>query len=87
MRKYTAMISVFSVSLVCFIGCSSYSITYNTNPIGAALVCGGTSEGYTPVTLEYDKKKFKENPYTQECEAIWMSGARETFPNDWRVKL
>lgn len=82
MRKYTAMIGVLGVSLMCFIGCSSYSITFNTNPIGAMLVCDGVSEGYTPVTLEYDKKKLKENPYIQECEAIWMSGARATFSND-----
>lgn len=65
------------------IGCSSghYGITYNTNPIGANLVCGGQSKGYTPVTLYYT---FKDGYYsTQECEAVWISGARATFPNWW----
>lgn len=64
-------------------GCfsSSYGITYNTNPTGANLVCGGQSKGYTPVTLYYT---FKDGYYsTVECEAIWISGARATFPNWW----
>ncbi|WP_297571589.1 hypothetical protein [Helicobacter sp. UBA3407] len=65
------------------IGCSSghYGITYNTNPIGANLVCGGQSKGYTPVTLYYT---FENDNYnTVECEAIWISGARATFQNYW----
>lgn len=83
MKKCAVITSMFSMSLMCFIGCSSYSITYNTNPIGAALICEGVPRGYTPLTLEYNKKKLKENPHTQECEAFWMSGARAAFPTDW----
>ena len=63
------------------VGCSSYPVTFNTNPPGALLVCGGVSRGYTPVTLYADFEN--DNYYMPECEAIWVSGARATYPTYW----
>ncbi len=80
---------VFFVGLLLVIsGCSSsqYSITYNTEPTGAALICNGVNLGYTPTTLYYtpsadDRKKGYFN--TQKCFAGWVSGARKDFSNTW----
>ncbi|WP_104759016.1 hypothetical protein [Helicobacter bizzozeronii] len=64
-----------------FLGCS-YHVSYATNPMGAMLVCGGKSMGYTPLTLSYKKGNLKKNPHVQPCEAVWISGAEASFPTD-----
>lgn len=70
-----------------FMGCSSrYSITYNSNPTGASIVCNGINYGYSPVTLYYDlsdyDKKHKELR-TVHCAAYWISGAIENYSTTW----
>lgn len=69
---------ILCMSAILLAGCS-YPITYNTNPIGATLVCGGETIGYTPETLYYKKSDLKKSPYTQKCEAIWISGLEKFF--------
>ena len=63
-------------------GCS-YAVTFNTNPIGANIICGGVNQGYSPVNLEYNKKALKEHNFRIEsCETVWISGARIEFPDN-----
>lgn len=69
-------------------GCASsgYEITYNTEPRGAAIICDGTNEGYSPVTLTYspdENNKKYGTMKTRPCTAIWSSGARKVFSNTW----
>lgn len=70
-------------------GCSSgYSITYNTEPTGASVVCNGTNYGYSPVTLNYtpDGNNKKSGILkTTTCTAIWSSGARKVFSDSWNL--
>lgn len=79
------MILLMSVVSVFVSACSrKYPITYNTNPVGANVVCAGISKGYSPITLYYDSKEFEKTNYrTQQCEAIWVSGARSYFSSEW----
>ncbi len=71
-------------------GCASgYGITYNTEPIGASIICGGTNEGYSPVELNYSPdENDKENGVfrTVPCSAIWSSGVSKSFGNTWDLK-
>ena len=68
-------------------GCASgYSITYNTEPIGATIICGGKNWGYSPVTLNYspDEDNKKSGFFTTvPCGAIWSSGVRKSFNPTW----
>jgi len=68
-------------------GCSSkYSITYDTDVKGAMLYCQGKNWGYTPFTLYYepDDEAWERGSFqTQQCEARWASGARETYSTWW----
>ena len=71
-----------SIVLFCSNGCmrGGYGVNYDSNPTGAALICEGQHKGYTPVTLYYD---FDDGNYlTQECEAVWLSGATAKYQND-----
>ena len=76
---------LLAFAFVLFVGCSSkYVITYNTNPTGANIICEGASQGYSPVSLYYNKKSLKKHNYkTSPCKAVWISGAVEYFSNDW----
>jgi len=70
-------------------GAKQYSITYNTNPTGASIVCQGINKGYSPVTLYYtpDDKQWKYGEMrTISCTANWVSGARKNFTNTWDLK-
>lgn len=68
-------------------GCSSgYGITYDTDVDGALLYCGGENKGFTPKRLYYDisKEDKKRGSFRSvECEARWVSGARETYSAWW----
>lgn len=62
-------------------GCASkYSVTFDSYPQGATLVCNGTNWGYTPKTLYYDKE-VKNQSYLSlsSCSANWSSGARKSY--------
>ena len=71
-------------------GCASgYSITYETEPMGASIICNGQNEGYSPVELIYspDENDMKSGLFTtQPCGAIWSSGVRKSFDNTWDLK-
>ena len=71
-------------------GCASgYSITYNTEPIGASIICNGQNKGYSPVTLNYSPdENDKENGIfrTIPCGAIWSSGVSKSFSTTWDLK-
>ena len=68
-------------------GCASnYSVTYDSNPQGAALVCGGANEGTTPKTISYDideidKKLGFYRPIP--CGANWISGAYKPYDKNF----
>jgi len=80
-----ALVLIFITILTA--GCSSsYNITYDTDVDGAMLVCGGQNKGYTPTTLSYNiSEESRSRGYlrTVECEARWVSGARDAFSTDW----
>jgi hypothetical protein len=72
---------VLLVPLFILGGCSSkYVVTFDTTPQGATLVCSGKNWGHTPKKLYYDES-VKQQPYlnVSNCEAHWVSGARETY--------
>lgn len=63
-----------------------YKITYNTEPIGASVICNGTNEGYSPVTLNYSPNEdHKKMGYIKaaSCTATWISGVKKDFTNTW----
>ena len=70
-----------------FVGCGSkeYAITYNTNPIGANIVCSGVGKGLSPLTLYYDRDGINDEGflYTQPCKAIFSSGYEDYYGNKW----
>jgi len=78
-----ALILVCLACLLCVFNACSYSITYNTNPIGAQIICAGKSIGFSPITLKYDQLTLEKSPYTEPCEDYWISGAKASFPNFW----
>jgi len=81
--------NILYLSLVIFLltGCASgYKITYNTEPKGASVICNGTNEGYSPVTLNYslnEQNKQIGSMNTVPCAAIWSSGVKKGFSNTW----
>ena len=70
-----------------FIGCGSkeYAITYNTNPIGANIVCSGMGKGLSPLTLYYDRDGINDDGflYTAPCKAAFSSGYEDYFSVEW----
>lgn len=69
-------------------GCASsgFRITYATEPAGAAIICSGTNQGYSPVTLTYqpdERTKEYGRMTTQPCVANWSSGVKQSFPRSW----
>ena len=81
---------VIFVVLLPFYGCSSqYAITYDSNPVGAQVVCQGVNKGYSPLTLHYspDKEDWDRGVfYTIPCGAVWISGAKSTYDNKWDLQ-
>lgn len=79
----------FLISVMMFItGCASnrYSVTFDTVPQGATLICAGQSYGYTPVTRYYSKDASNVNAINVgDCEAVWSSGAKSQYPSDLAV--
>ena len=48
--KFQRLLGLLLISFLS--GCASgYSITYNTEPTGATIICNGQNEGYSPVEL------------------------------------
>ena len=81
-------IIIGGLGILILTGCGSkqYSITYNTNPEGASIVCNGINKGYSPVTLYYtpDDKQWQYGKMrTISCTANWISGAKKDFSNTW----
>lgn len=69
-----------------FVGCGGdYGITYNTNPIGANIICGGVGKGLSPLTLYYDRDGIDDDGflYTTPCKAVFSSGYVDYFDNKW----
>ena len=63
-------------------GCASsqYQVTYDTNPRAAAITCGGQQQGYSPLTLYYQKDAAINGVInTSPCSAKWTSGAEASF--------
>ena len=82
------LINPKTLAIVCTLlmlsACSSskYSVLFDSIPQGASLVCEGKNYGYTPQRLYYDES-VKNQSYmnVSSCEAIWSSGARESYPS------
>lgn len=71
-----------------FMACSNqYAITYNTNPIGASIVCGGIGKGLSPLTLYYDRDGINDKGflYTTPCKAVFSSGYVDYFGYLWNT--
>ena len=70
--------ALLAIMVWVFVGCGSkeYAITYNTNPIGANIVCGGVGKGLSPLTLYYDRDGINDEGllYTTPCKAVFSSG-------------
>lgn len=85
-RKFKSII-ISGLGILILSGCSSkYSITYNTNPEGASVVCQGVNKGYSPVRLYYtpdENQKKVGSMRTVPCTAYWVSGAKKDFGNTW----
>lgn len=86
-------IMVVAISGLLFSGCATkepkqysiqYSITYNSNPTGAAVVCDGVDMGYTPLTLKYTPNSSADLfMITKPCAANWISGAKADYTTKW----
>jgi len=83
--KIKSIISMMMV--IALTGCASgYSITYNTEPKGASIICNGINEGYSPVRLNYspdENNKRMGTMNTVPCTAVWSSGFRKNFSDTW----
>lgn len=70
-------------------GCDSgYKITYNTEPVGASIICNGKNEGYSPVTLNYSPNENNKKigfMKTVPCTATWSTGVRKSYTNTWNL--
>ena len=62
-------------------GCSSkYSVTFDSNPKGAVVICNGKNWGYTPKTLYYDERvKQLSSLDISSCSANWVSGYNKNY--------
>jgi hypothetical protein len=81
--------SILILSLIMLAGCSTsnkYQVTYDSDPQGATLICGGEDQGYTPVILYYDESVRLE-PYinVSNCSANWRSGVKQTYSTKLNV--
>ena len=81
--------SILILSLIMLAGCSTsnkYQVTYDSDPQGATLICGGEDRGYTPVILYYDESVRLE-PYinVSNCSANWVSGVKQTYATKLKV--
>ena len=90
MNKKIKILIIGSIGII-LSGCGAkqYSITYNTNPTGASVICQGINKGYSPLTLYYtpDEKQWDDGQMrTISCTANWISGARKTFGTTWDLK-
>lgn len=57
-----------------------YSITFDSNPQGATLICGGKNRGYTPKTIRYNSSMRKHATIDiSYCSAHWVSGVSKEY--------
>lgn len=88
----------FIVILVVFSGCGGspepkvetvkqFHVTYQTNPSGAMLVCGGQNFGYTPQRLSYNIMDSYGFAYVQPCTVTWVSGATATSGENGTLRI
>lgn len=81
--KYTLLAIMACGFVAC--GNNQYAIQYNTNPIGANIVCDGVGKGLSPLTLYYDRDGIDDKGflYTTPCKAVFSSGYVDYFDNKW----
>lgn len=65
-----------------FTGCfSTYSFTFDSVPSGAAVICGGEHQGYTPLVMNANAE-FEKLPNIfplNDCSANWISGYSKSY--------
>lgn len=85
--KRSSFLTLFLILIVS--GCStnnSYRVTYNSEPIGASVICGGLHQGYAPVTLSYGLSEHNRQIKalrTVSCKATWSSGYTKAYSGYW----
>lgn len=84
MHRFIKLTYVSTVALLAGCASSDYLVQYDSTPQSAMVVCNGTQRGYTPLNLYYPKSAIDGIGYlhTQECKAVWSSGAIATFDHD-----
>jgi hypothetical protein len=79
---------IFTISTLLASCASNYGVTYDSEPRGASLICGGINQGYTPTTLYYklsEENKKSGTLNTVPCHAIWISGASDNFSSSFSL--
>ena len=79
MKKFGVLIALTYLLTGCG---NNYRVTYDSVPQGATLICNGQNYGYTPRTLNFNKKAVMSGPRVvslDECSANWASGARKNY--------
>lgn len=78
MKKIFSLIALGITAVLSGCASNQYAVTYNSDPEGAQLYCGGVAKGYTPVKLYYTlDEETKKRGYlnTVPCSVKWVSGA------------
>jgi hypothetical protein len=80
-------ISVILAALSMTVGCSpKYQVKLDSSPQGASVVCAGTRQGYTPVTINlYKDPKNPSYINASGCSARWASGASAAYPAQLKI--
>ena len=87
MNQITIKATVIAVLCLFLLGCSRSArhvpsgptITYTSSPIGAYVVCGGDTLGFTPLTRNVPIYMYHMASKSSGCSAQWLSGAVSDF--------
>ncbi|NTV46574.1 MAG: hypothetical protein HGB11_08680 [Chlorobiales bacterium] len=81
MKRHYSLIAAVIYSMVGLVGCASnHSITFDSSPQGATIMCDHNNFGYTPQTVYVTREKYeKASSQMNECSAIWSSGYKKEY--------
>ena len=79
MLKTKIVLVLAAVSVT--VGCSpKYQVKLDSKPQSARVVCNGADQGYAPVTLPYNTVPHETYVDASNCNAVWSSGVKATYP-------